>query len=210
MLSSVPDHTAREPERTRRPRRDDVRRRLLDAALTEFIEHGYDRASLDRIALTAGFSKGAIYSNFTGKEDLFLALMDEQVRHRVGKIRDLVARTSASTQADIAGQVGRTLTALIVDDADWQLLFLDYVTHSARDRAAHSTFADRRRTVRTLIATAAHDLLGADHPLWQRLSPDTFALTLLALSNGIAIERIADPDSIPEQLLGQLLGVLTN
>ena len=210
MLSSVQDHTTGGPGRTRRPRREDVRRWLLDAALTEFIEHGYGRASLDRIALTAGFSKGAIYSNFTGKEDLFLALMDEQVRQRVDKIRELVARTSGNTQAEVAGEIGRTLTALIVDDADWQLLFLDYVTQAARDRAAHSTFADRRRTVRTLIATAAHDLLGADHPLWQRFSPDTFAVTLLALSNGIAIERIADPDSIPDQLLGQLLGVLTN
>src|SRR5271165_6704357 len=59
--------------RIRRPTREEVRRRLLDAALAVFAEQGFDTGNLDQIAEVAGLTKGAIYSNFTGKDDLFYA-----------------------------------------------------------------------------------------------------------------------------------------
>src|SRR5664280_79057 len=61
--------------RARRPKREVVRRRLLDAALEVFAEHGFDTANLDQVAAAAGLTKGAIYSNFTSKDDLFYAMM---------------------------------------------------------------------------------------------------------------------------------------
>jgi AcrR family transcriptional regulator len=73
--------------RIRRPTRQEVRRRLLDAALEVFAEQGFDTANLDQVAAAAGLTKGAIYSNFTGKDDLFYAMMAEQVLARVESIR---------------------------------------------------------------------------------------------------------------------------
>jgi AcrR family transcriptional regulator len=194
---------------TRRPRRHDVRRRLLDAALAEFTRHGYDRTSLDQVAAAAGFSKGAIYSNFTGKEDLFLTLMDQQVRHRLERIIETVAGADQNAgQAAIADDVGQTLTSLIAGDVAWQALFLEYITRAARDPASQTELTERRRKIRALVAAAAHDLLGPDHPIWRRFTPDTIAVTVLALTNGLAIERIADPQGVPDDLLGQLLRAL--
>ena len=60
-----------------------VRRRLLDAALEVFAERGFDTAKLDQIAAAASLSKDAIYSNFASKDDLFYAMMAEQVSVRV-------------------------------------------------------------------------------------------------------------------------------
>jgi AcrR family transcriptional regulator len=210
MSSSMPHETRlSDVQPTRRPRRHDVRRRLLDAALAEFTRHGYDRTSLDQVAAAAGFSKGAIYSNFTGKEDLFLTLMDQQVRHRLERIIETVAGADQNAgQAAIADDVGHTLTSLIAGDVAWQALFLEYITRAARDPASQTELTERRRKIRALVAAAAHDLLGPDHPIWRRFTPDTIAVTVLALTNGLAIERIADPQGVPDDLLGQLLRAL--
>lgn len=207
-------------QRVTRPKREDVRQRLLKAAQTQFTATGYDKTSLDQIAEAAGFSKGAIYSNFTNKEELFLTLMDQQVRERIRVVRDgsaipspspgLHATIGAQAQAEVvASDIGRTLVSLIIQDAEWQLLFLEYVTRVARDPASLELFTQRRRNIRTVVASAAADLLGPDHQVWKQFTPETIALVVLALSNGLAIERIADPEGVPDDLFGILLSSLT-
>jgi len=194
------------PVVVRRPRRDDVRRRVLDASLDEFTRHGYQRASLDRIAAAAGFSKGAIYSNFAGKEDLFLSLMDQQVRDRLDRVGDTIATVGSDVGEDVvAEQVGRVLTGVIASDTAWQLLFLDYVTHAARDPQRRAQLTERRRKIRAVVAAATAEMLPPQHPLWTRFTPDAIAITMLAISNGLALERIADPDGVPGDLLGRIM-----
>ena len=63
------------PER----RRAMTREHLLEAAAVVFARNGYHGASLDEVAAAAGFTKGAVYSNFKSKEDLFLALIDHRI-----------------------------------------------------------------------------------------------------------------------------------
>ncbi len=48
---------------------------LFDAALAEFIDKGYDRASINTILQNAGMSKGQFYYHFKNKEGLYLALI---------------------------------------------------------------------------------------------------------------------------------------
>ncbi len=60
-------------------RREMTRAALLDAAETVFARRGFEGASLDEIAEAAGFTRGAIYKNFDGKEDLFFALFDREI-----------------------------------------------------------------------------------------------------------------------------------
>ena len=47
-----------------RPRREDVRAQILEAAIVVFYREGYGAASMQKIAAEAGFTKGAVYSNF--------------------------------------------------------------------------------------------------------------------------------------------------
>ena len=68
---------------TRRERQEQTRELLLDAAAMVFARRGYHEASVEEIASEAGFSTGAVYSNFSGKEELFLALADREVEKQV-------------------------------------------------------------------------------------------------------------------------------
>ncbi|MGW4743138.1 TetR/AcrR family transcriptional regulator [Nocardia xishanensis] len=74
--------------RTRTPRAE-VRKRVLEAALSEFVSKGFASATIDTIAEVAGFTKGAVYSNLGSKDDLFFALLNQQVSRRIEAITAL-------------------------------------------------------------------------------------------------------------------------
>lgn len=68
--------TASQTARSRAARQAETRRRLIDVARRMFLDDGYAATSLDKVAVEAGYSKGAVYSNFAGKEELCLAVLD--------------------------------------------------------------------------------------------------------------------------------------
>ena len=80
-----------------------TRERLLDAARNVFARSGFHGASVEEIASEAGFSTGALYSNFDGKEELFLALMEREIDEHAREIAEAVgARTSIAERAPAA------------------------------------------------------------------------------------------------------------
>src|SRR5918996_3278353 len=82
---------------TRKQRQEQTREDLVGAAARVFARRGYHKATVEEIAAEAGFSTGAVYSNFDGKEQLFLAIADRQVGDRVAEI---------TAVADAAGRQG--------------------------------------------------------------------------------------------------------
>ena len=113
------------PVRVRRPGRAAVRRRLLDAALEVFAERGYASANLDQVAAAAGLTKGAIYSNFASKDDLFFAMMHDQANRRVEAVRvALEAGEGAPGGEQSLHDIGRLLTAAFTEQRAWQLVLL--------------------------------------------------------------------------------------
>ena len=77
-----------------------TRSRLIEAAGRLFLAHGVEGVSLDAVAEAAGFSKGAVYANFTGKEDLLLAVWREHFAAKRTRLADAVAG------ADCCGNLG--------------------------------------------------------------------------------------------------------
>src|SRR6516225_1304116 len=75
---------------TREQSREATRERLLQAARIVFARAGYHGASVEEIASQAGFSTGALYSNFEGKVDLFLALMERETERHAREITEAV------------------------------------------------------------------------------------------------------------------------
>src|ERR1039458_4428472 len=140
-------------DRIRRPKREVVRRRLLDAALEVFAERGFDTANLDQVAAAAGLSKGAIYSNFTSKDELFYAMMSEQVLVRVESVRTaLAARTGDGYEPQNIRDIGGLLTAAFTEQREWRLVFLDFWRRAVRDDDVRVRFIAHRRTLRDAIA----------------------------------------------------------
>lgn len=71
-----------------------MRARVLHAAGQVFAERGFSAASLDQVAAAAGFTKGAVYSSFGSKDELFLALMDAEVARRVEEVEAALRTTT--------------------------------------------------------------------------------------------------------------------
>jgi len=192
-------------DRIRRPKREVVRRRLLDAALEVFAERGFDTANLDQVAAAAGLSKGAIYSNFTSKDDLFYAMMTEQVLLRVASVRSaLAARTVDPHRPQDLRDIGDLLTEAFSEQREWRLVFLDFWRRAVRDEDVRARFIAHRRTIRDAIAESVQQFLGGDPPAGD-FTVDDAVTVVLALSNGLAIEQYVDSSTVSDDLFGRVL-----
>jgi AcrR family transcriptional regulator len=188
-----------------RPTRAQTRQRVLDAATAAFEAHGFDKASLDGIAGRAGLTKGAVYSSFRTKEELFVAVMNRQIEERVRRATDAVGQVTA--RADAAHAIAAAVTAATYRDPGWHVAFLEFWVKAMRTPALRQSLADQRRRAREVIAEkiAQHaDALGIELPL----PPATFAITILALSNGLAVEQLIDSGRANPALLDDILSVL--
>jgi AcrR family transcriptional regulator len=194
--------------RIRRPGRAAVRRRLLDAALRVFAEQGFASASLDQVAEAAGLTKGAIYSNFAGKDDLFFAVMEDQVLSQIETIRTVLAAASAETDRQQSlRDTGRLLTEAFTEQREWRLVFLDFWQRAVRDDEVRAQFVAHRRALRGAMAGRIEQILGRTAALGE-LTTDDVVTVVLALSNGLAIEQYADPSAVSDDLLGRVLAQL--
>ncbi|HSJ18649.1 MAG TPA: helix-turn-helix domain-containing protein [Solirubrobacterales bacterium] len=109
---------------TREQSQEKTREELVAAAARVFARRGYHRATVDEIASEAGYSTGAVYSNFDGKEALFLAIADRQVEARVAEIRAVADAAEADEDADV--EAASQFRAFLEADPDWPLLFYEF------------------------------------------------------------------------------------
>src|SRR6188472_3717601 len=124
-----------EPKReTRAEKQARTRAELLDTAAKVFARRGYRGASVEEIAEEAGYSHGAVYSNFEGKADLFLAVFEDYMAER--------ARELAATQVDVAEGAplevrARALADQWMDrlerDRESVVLHMEFIAHAGRD-----------------------------------------------------------------------------
>src|SRR5262252_1279306 len=89
--------SAARPRGTRLPRLA-RRRQLLDAAMEVFVARGYHAAAMDEIAERAGVSKPVLYQHFPGKQELYLALLDESVEQLIEGVRTALRSTTENRQ----------------------------------------------------------------------------------------------------------------
>src|SRR5207245_4689071 len=103
-------------------RRTITHQHLLEASAMVFARDGFQGSSLDEIAATAGFTKGAVYSNFKSKDDLFLAVLDERFERGRAAIRGVLdtpeARSPDKWKPLVASAVKESLW-----DESWTMLF---------------------------------------------------------------------------------------
>jgi AcrR family transcriptional regulator len=205
VLSSTTMSSSRStasPVRAARPRRQEVRRRLLDAAAEVFAAQGYDGSSVEDIARRAGLTKGAVYSNFESKEALFFELLEEHISGRIALIEAFPAKDAPV--ADWVRAIGDGLMTAITEHPDWHLLFIEFWQRAMRDPDARERFIAQRRHLRRLISAAIRERSTELH-LRPPLDPDDLATIVLALSNGLAIEYLLDPKAVPRSLFGEAL-----
>jgi AcrR family transcriptional regulator len=171
---------------------------VLAAAAKLFARKGYDAASLEDIAEAAGFSKGAVYSNFASKAELFVALVTENVEARLALVASAIG-----DDGDVAEAAGAAMAEALVRDPDWHCLFLEFCLAARRSPPVARLLRDHRRRIRRLVARAIRRHGGA-----RRLGAERAAVIVLALSNGLAIERLIDPSSVSADVFTTALAAL--
>src|SRR3954451_21013746 len=128
-------------------RRAPTRRRLLDAAIEVVAKEGFDGASVDAIARKAGFSVGAVYSNFAGKDDLFLALFDEHVAWFEARL------------AELPQDEGEWIDFLLADPSQF-LVFVEFWAYAVRTPRLCKAFAQRMAELRAAAGAVLARLAG--------------------------------------------------
>jgi AcrR family transcriptional regulator len=198
-----------EPKPPRRLRRDEqqrqIRAQLLDAAERVFARDGYQGASIDAIAAEAGYSHGAIYSNFDGKEDLFLVLVEERVDARLARVYQ-AADAELSRGAEPL-EAARRFVAMLRQEQHAYLLMVDFWNQAVREPKAAARFAERHARLRALIGRIVEGI-ARDTGATLTLPRDQVATALIALVNGLTIERLADPAAAPDELFAHAIAAV--
>jgi AcrR family transcriptional regulator len=182
---------------TREQSRQRTRERLLNAAQEVFAREGYAAASCEQIAEHADFSKGAIYSNFESKEALFLELLARNMDREKRAMREIAA-SSTSPREILDGLLQRF--SLLDERLDQCLLVTEFQIEAGRREEVAKPFAQlfraqRRELGKLLVLLAAK----ANQKLPEQ--PEVVAIFIMSLAGGLALQRAADPKSVPRGLL---------
>jgi AcrR family transcriptional regulator len=190
---------------TREQSKAKTRKRLLVAARTVFARRGYHGASVEEIAAEAGFSTGALYSNFGGKEDLFLALMDDVTDAYCAEIAAEV--DGVSTIGERARGGARHWMEIVEREPEMLMLFIEFWAYAARDPGARervaASFAKARQVLTRLISDGAREF-----NLQLEIPAEQLAIAIDALADGIARQKLADPAAVPDDLMGRVISLL--
>ena len=184
---------------SRADQREQTRSALLATARTQFLTAGYAATSLDAIAESAGFSKGAVYSNFKDKPTLCMAVLDDIHREKLGEIRSLIERgNDLAAMLDAFADWVRTT----IGDADWTMLELEFAALSRNSPEQLAMIVALREAARDALADLLASVLGDAVELVDRAAAETpelpargeIADLLLSTGIGLGIQRAVDPN----------------
>ncbi|MEH3129334.1 MAG: TetR/AcrR family transcriptional regulator [Mycolicibacterium neoaurum] len=174
------------PRLTRAERQEQTRAELLQAAKARFLERGYAATSLEDIAEDAGFSKGAVYSNFGSKPALCREVLALIHHEKLGEMSRL-----AATDADLSVRIGAINDWLerTAGDVGWTMLELEFVVLSRHN-------PELGEMITALRDEAAQMVVAVLRSLAEDLDPtalDDFGNLLLSAGIGLGIQRAIDP-----------------
>jgi AcrR family transcriptional regulator len=179
-----------------------TRAALLDAGARVFIERGFVGASVERIAEAAGYTRGAFYSNFGSKEELFAELLQQRVYVRYAEM----AKRQGPTSLREAGEQ----LAEIQGDREGRWLFrlwLELLAHSGRDAGFRKIAAEFWRGNRARVADLLrrqYEAAGQEPPA----PPEHLATAMIAVDIGLALQHFVDEREVALDLYPELYELL--
>jgi len=200
--------TVKRTRETRAEKQAQTRARLIATAAKVFARRGYNGASVEEIAEQAGYSHGAVYSNFEGKADLFLVVFEEYMAERVGEL----AETQAALAEDAPLEArARALADQWMDrlerDRESLVLHMEFIAHADRDPELAGRFGTRSAAMREAVARYISDYQ-EEAGVELALPADELAVVLRALGIGLAVESLVSPDAVRHDLYGDFVELL--
>lgn len=190
---------------TRAERQAQTRQALLDAAARVFIERGFAGSSVEAISEEAGYTRGAFYSNFESKEQLFAELLQQ----RAYAVYREMAEDAAAGRRQTLREAGQQLADIQADqEGQWLFrLWLELLAHAGRDesfRAIAAGFWSGNRVLTAKGIADAYREAGEEPPV----SADHLATAMIAMDIGLALQHFVDPDAVPLPLYPELFELL--
>jgi AcrR family transcriptional regulator len=179
-------------------RQAQTRTDLIAAARNVFLRRGFHGATLEEIAQEAGYTKGAVYSNFEDKDALYLAVLDAHYERRIEAYAGIMLEGEQFEEA--LGEVSRFMAEADANEPRWLPLLAEFVAHAARDEQVRLAYLDTRNRFLRAIA----GILDATQDRYSKrfkLPSFEVARASSALQRAMSSERQLDPDGISPELL---------
>jgi AcrR family transcriptional regulator len=166
-----------------------TRENLLNTARAIFLAEGYAGTSLERVAEAAGYSKGAVYSNFHTKSDLCLEVLASIHETKLAEVTaELVGE---GTLEDRVGRL-RVWAERTLGDVEWTLLEFEFAVAARDDPRLQAAIASNLAAMRGMVA-AQLAALAADSAVELSLPVEEAADLILSVGLGVGIQRAVDP-----------------
>jgi AcrR family transcriptional regulator len=183
---------------SRMARREKTRQDLLNAAETCFVTRGFHATSVDDIAERAGYTKGAVYSNFASKEDLFFGVYERRVDHVLTEVVPGLREVGPERAFDwfATGTIQRRDS-----DDGWLAVFFEFWAHVLRHPELRARFAaTHTRFLEPLTDGVRQFAAERGRTMPNDLTPLQVALCWNAMEVGLGLERLTQPQDVDVEL----------
>ncbi|MGE4427598.1 MAG: TetR/AcrR family transcriptional regulator [Solirubrobacteraceae bacterium] len=187
---------------TRKQQQERTRALLLRSAFELVSSHGMHGTSIAAVAEEAGFTKGAFYANFASKDELLMTMLEERFAERLAEIdRAIHADAAVGEQARMAGA---DFMRALDSDAEWGPLIFEFAVHASRNAAFREQLVARHRAMRERIASLLEER-AAELDWTPPIPADVVARMTFAMAHGVVLQKLLEPEQVPEDLYGTML-----
>jgi len=191
---------------SRMERREKTRHDLLDAAETCFVTRGFHATSVDEVAERAGYTKGAVYSNFASKEDLFFAVYQRRVEQVLTDVVPGLREAGPERALDWLATV--TIQRRDSDDG-WLAVFFEFWAHVLRHPELRDRFAAIHASFLEPLTDAVRQLADdRGFALPSDVTATQVALAWNAMEVGLGLERLTQPQDVDVELARRMCWLL--
>ncbi|MDR9795655.1 TetR/AcrR family transcriptional regulator [Aeribacillus pallidus] len=187
---------------TQEERKKETRQLLLESAVEIFARFGFHGASVDKIAEHAGFSKGAVYAHFRSKEELFLAILEQQMQLHVDNILQVI--DGQHSLSHFIETMDEYFLSVRQKNRTWSMLNMEFLLYAMREESVRRKWSDMITEAVQQISKAIEKLKSKENND-SALSADEIAWTILSLENGLTIFYYISEDRVPLHLYGKAL-----
>ena len=179
-----------------------TRARLIEVGRQHFLTHGLGGAVAEKIAEEAGYSRGALYSNFSGKEDLFVAVMQEE-HQRYCEIYRAIFRADISSEKML-----KELRAAYIDmlvNPEWVILWAEFQSEAVRNQDMQERY---RQFYHAMVQDAVDRLTEhvGNGKLICKMPPSNFVLAMSSFAHGLAMRQRVLGSQLSERTTRKLIG----
>jgi AcrR family transcriptional regulator len=184
----------------------ETRARLLEAAEKIFVRDGFEAAKLEEIAADAGHTRGAFYNIFDSKEDLFIALLAEEVEKRIARARE--GAGSRARQALSKDELHRSMRKQYIrtlKDPTWNILFIEYKLFVLRHPELRGKVTKMQAKAHDTVARGLEEIFKGSGAT-PAVSPLAAGMALTGLANALGLDQ-AVSGALSEQEVDKILSI---